>query len=206
MPAFPYANWQINGANPVTVGGTGVTAKYFGAPSGQIGVAGTAPSATSAVGQLNVPGGNRLNGQRFTIQATGNFEVGSGGACPNVLIELVANTGTLTSPTYTVLANSGELTVQALTGTYYDWSINAAVNGSNQSGTLQGSYSVLVDNTSENTSPHTLDHVLTGLVFGPTAGANPTPSTDPVFGLLVRVTFSVSEAGNSANLFEFGIY
>jgi len=173
-----------------------------------INTTGTAPSSTSAAGQLPVPGGNRLNGQQFGIKATGNFEVGSGGACPNVLIELVANTGTITSPTYTVIAGSGQITAQNLTGTFYDWSIDATVNGSTGSGTLQGKYVIVADGTvvKSNTA---LDHTLSGLVWGPTATNVSTPNglgTDPVFGLLVRVTFSVSESGNSANMYEFGLY
>ena len=205
----PINNWQISGQFPVTVGGTGLTAKYFPAPSGQIGVTGTAPSSSNAAGQLAVPGGNRLNGQQFTIQATGNYEVGSGGACPNVTIDLVANTGTIASPSYTVLGSSGAVTAQNLTGTFYDWSIRAAVNGSTGSGLLQGIYTAVVDGVIENSTPKALDHTLTGLVFGVTATTQSTPNglgTDPVFGLLVRVTFSVSESGNSANMFEFAIY
>ena len=204
-----FNNWQISGTYPVTVGGTGVTAKYFPNVSGLINTTGTAPSATSAAGQLDVPGRNILNGQQFEIRASGNFEVGSGGACPNVLIELVANTGTVSSPTYTVIANSGEITAQNLTGTYYDWFVRATVQGSTQSGTLQGSYLFMADGVIENSTPKTLDHTLTGLVFGPTAAqaqSSNQSQTDPVFGLLVRVTFSISEAGNSANMFEFGLY
>ena len=156
-----------------------------------------------------MPGRNILNGQQFEIQASGNFEVGSGGACPNVLIELVANTGTVTSPTYTVIASSGEITAQNLTGTYYDWFVKATVQGSTQSGTLQGSYLFMADGVIENSTPKALDHTLTDLVFGPTAAQQQSSNqsqTDPVFGLLVRVTFSVSESGNAANMFQFGLY
>lgn len=207
MPT-PFNNWPISGTYPVTVGGTGTTAKYFPVPSGQIGITGTAPSSTNAFGQLAVPGGNRLNGQQFEIRATGNFEVGSGGACPNVKIDLVANTGTITSPTYTVIANSGQITAQNLTGTWYDWALTAVVNGSTQSGTLQGRYTFAADGAVQKSNT-ALDNTLTGLVFGPTAAIAQSANqatTDPVFGLLVRVTFSVSEPGNSANMFEFGLY
>src|SRR5215472_12462330 len=130
MPAFAIANWLINGANPVTVGGTGTTAKYFPAPSGNFTAgASVAPSSTNATGQLPVPGGNRVNGTTFNIRAAGNFEVGSGGACPNVTIEIVANTGTVLSPTYTVIMTSGAITAQNLTGTFYDWYFDADVQG-----------------------------------------------------------------------------
>ncbi len=201
-------NFQINGSSPVSVGGTGVAAKYFPAPSGQINVTGTAPSATNAAGQLAVYGGNRLNGTPFRIIAAGNYEVGSGGACPNVLIEIIANTGSITTPTYTVLCSSGQLTPQNLTGVFYPWYFEATVQGDTQSGLLQGRYSMVADAIVEKNNV-TLDNTLSKLVFGPTPLVNPNAPTpnatgsDPVFGLLVRVTYSVSEVGNAANMFNF---
>lgn len=203
-----FNNWQVNGTFPVTVGGTGITAKYFPAPSGLINTIGTAPSATNAAGQLDVPGRNILNGIPFGIVAAGNFEVGAGGACPSVTIEIVANTGTVTSPVYTVIMTSGAITAQNLTGTFYDWFFDAEVQGSTGSGTLQGRYSAVVDGTVVRNNV-TLTNTISGLAFGPTAAqaqsSNQT-TTDPVFGLLTRVTFSVSEPGNSANMFQFGLY
>jgi hypothetical protein len=207
--AQPINNWQISGSNPVTVGGTGTTAKYFPAPSGNFTAgASIAPSSTNASGQLAVPGRSILNGQSFDIIATGNYEVGSGGACPNVLIEVVANTGTITSPTYTVIMTSGQVTAQNLTGTWYDWNFIATVNGTTQSGLLTGLYTAVVDGSVVRNNV-ALTNTLTGLAYGPTAAQNQSSNqttTDPVFGLLVRVTFSVSEPGNSANMYQFGIY
>src|ERR1035437_5635154 len=98
----PFNNWQVSGQYPSTIGGTGIGRKFFPAPSNQIGVVGVAPSATSSAGQLNIEGRNILNGYPFAIKAAGNFEVGSGGACPNVLIEVVANTAGLgATPSFT---------------------------------------------------------------------------------------------------------
>lgn len=189
-----FNNWPVNGANPATVGGTGITAKYFTYPSGNF-TSGTSttPSSSSAVGQLTVPGDSVLNGQRFSVIAAGDFEVGSGGACPNVLIELVANTGTTTSPAYTAIANTGQVTAQTSTSHFYPWWIEANIIGTTGAGVISGNYSVVVDNTVENSTPKALDSVLSGLSF----------ATFPVFGLVVRVTFSVSESGNSANLYQF---
>jgi hypothetical protein len=204
----PFNNWQVSGTYPSTVGGTGTTAKYFPAPSGQINTTGTAPSATNAAGQLDVPGRNIVNGRAFGIVAAGNFEVGSGGACPNVLIEVVANTGTVTSPSYTVIMTSGQITAQNLTGTFYDWFFDAEVIGSTGSGTLTGLYSAVIDGSVVRNNV-VLTNNLSGLAFGPTAAqaqsSNQT-TTDPVFGLLVRVTFSVSEPGNAANMYQFELY
>jgi hypothetical protein len=160
------------------------------------------------LGQLAVPGRNELNGCAFNIRAAGNFEVGSGGACPNVTIDVVANTGTISSPTYTVIMTSGAITAQNLTGTFYDWFFDGEVQGTTGSGTLQGAYDCVVDTTLVK-NHQALTNTLTGLVWGPTAtqqqGAN-IATTDPVFGLLVRVTFSVSEPGNAANLYQFELY
>ena len=205
--AQPFNNWQVSGQYPSTVGGTGTAAKYFPVPSGLIGISGTAPSATSAVGQLAVEGRHILNGQTFEIRAGGNFEVGSGGACPGVTIDVVANTGTVLVPVYTVLGTTGAITAQNLTGTFYDWFFKFNVQGSNGSGTLQGTYLAVVDGSIVNSTTKVLDHTLSGLIWGPTVPSAPNQNqTDPVFGLLVRATFSVSEPGNSANLYEFGLY
>jgi hypothetical protein len=203
MPVFN--NYQINGANPVTVGGLGVTPKYFPAPSGNF-TAGpaTTPNATNATGQLAIHGDNTLNGQRFSIEASGNFEVGAGGACPSVRFDLQANTGTLVVPIYTTIATSGAITAQTLTGQFYPWSMVVNLTGDTQSGTISGTQTWVVDNT-VSASNGALTSVLAGLNFNPTQqvpAVNGQPNA-PVFGLVMRVTFSVSEPGNSANMFLF---
>jgi hypothetical protein len=184
-------NYQISGAFPSTVGGVGSTAKYFPAPSGQIGVTGSTPSATSAAGQLLVPGNNRLNAQIFEVYAAGNFEVGSGGACPSVTIDIQANTGTVASPSYHTLATSGAITTQNLDGVFYPWYFKLELEGDSASGLLQGRYVGAVN-----------DVLIASTIIGSTlSGLN--FATEPVFGLVARVTFSVSEAGNSANMYQF---
>ena len=191
-----FAEYSISGANPVSVGGTGAGArKYFQAPSGNFtsGVSpNPGPSASVAYGQLNVPGDNVVNGQKFVIVAAGDFEVGSGGACPSVTIELVANTGTVVTPSWTAIASTGAITAQNLTGVFYTWELQASVVGTTKAGTLSGIQTAVVDNTI--VAAGALTAVLSGLNFG---------SNHPVFGLAVAVTFSVSESGNSANMYQF---
>lgn len=191
-----FANFQVNGANPSTVGGTGTAAKYFTAPSRNFtsGVS-TTPSSSSAVGQLSVPGNGELNGQTFFVTASGDFEVGSGGACPSVTIDIQANTGTLTSPTYTTIITSGAITAQNLTGTLYSWFLEGQMSGTTASGILSGIQYGSIDNTAR--AQIALTSALSGLNFG---------SSSPVFGLVARVTFSVSEAGNLANLYQFNLH
>ena len=201
------ANWQINGANPSTVGGTGIAAKYWTYPSGNFtsGVS-VSPSASSAVGQLPVRGDNQFNGQRFTIAAAGDFEVGNGGACPSVTIDIQANTGTTIAPIYTTIATSGAITAQTNTNLLYPWFVGITLVGTTGAGTLSGTQTWSVDNTvSVNNGP--LTNVLAGLNFNPTQqvpAVNGQPYS-PVFGLVARITFSVSEPGNKANLYMFQV-
>ncbi len=194
--------WNINGSSPVTVGGTGTAAKYFTQPSGNFTAgASTTPSSTNATGQLAVRGDNELNGQQFMILAAGNFEVGPGGACPAVTIDMVANTGTLISPTYTVIASTGAVTVQTNVGVFYPWQIEATVNGDTQSGILSGYQVSVVDNSVKAGGVNALASTLSGLNFF----GNVIFPGAPVFGVVMRVTFSVSEPGNAANMFQFQI-
>ena len=79
------SNLLINGANRVTVGGLGTTVKFFPpAPGASIGVAG------AGYGFVFMPGSNRLNGQRMTILATGNFKSGGDVTSPAVTVGLYA--------------------------------------------------------------------------------------------------------------------
>ncbi len=187
-----FANWQVNGANPSTVGGTGTTAKYFVAPSANFtsGVS-TTPNSTNATGQLNLDGDNQANGQLITVTAAGDFEVGNGGACPSVTIDIQANTGTLTSPTYTTIATTGAITTQSNTNLLYPWFLQAKFIGTTGAGIIAGTQNGSVDNTAVAVSA--LSSTLSGLNF----------ASFPVFGLVARVTFSVSESGNKANLYQF---
>ena len=195
-----FSNMQINGANPSTVGGTGTTAKYFPAPSGNFtsGVS-TTPSATNATGQIVVHGDNESNGQLMYVTASGNFEVGPGGACPSVTIDIQANTGTLVAPTYSTIATTGAITAQTNLNTFYPWFLQAVLVGDSQSGTIGGNYYGSVDNT--NVALTALTNVLSGLDFSGTTSK----IIGTVFGLVVRITFSVSEPGNKANMYMFAV-
>jgi len=203
-------NWPVNGSFPSTVSGTGTTAKYFPFPSSNFTAgAGSTPNASSAAGQLLVPGQNAVNGQLFRIYASGSIKT-AGTPSPSILIELVANTGSVTTPIYTVIASSGTNTLALTDGVYFPWSITADVNGDSDSGILQGRYAAVLDNTTENSTPKALDNALTGLVFGPSATVtqdqrHAETGGNSVFGLLVRVTFGTSNAANIANMYRFAL-
>ena len=188
------ANYSINGANPTTVGGLGAAIKYFGnLPGPSIGVSNTTPSSTSAAGQLLVPGNNQLNGQPFTVIAAGNILAGSGGASESITVAIYANTGTVSTPTYTTLA-TGAFAAEAFDNVAYPFYIKVDLCGDTQSGIVQGTQLVVIDNVVE-TATAALTHALTGINF----------ATNPPFGLVCGVTFATTETGNSANLYRFSI-
>lgn len=181
--------------------GRGTTPKYFGAPSGNFtsGVS-TTPSSTNAFGQLPVRGDNEFNGQRFIVEASGDFQVGNGGACPSVTFDLQANTGTITTPVYTTIATSGAVTAQTNTNVAYPWAVAVTITGTTAAGTISGTQTWVVDNT-VGVSNGALTSVLSGLNFLGGGALN----NLPVFGLVMRVTFSVSEPGNKANMYLFTV-
>lgn len=186
--------YTIQGAFPTTVGGSGLSIKYFpNIPGPSIGVSNTTPSASSAAGQLNVPGANKLNGQVFRIDAVGGVSIAPGISCPTVTIDLRANTGTIASPSYTTIASTG-----AVTAGNFDnesWRISTEVSGDTASGILQGTFVALFNGSLVNSTPKALVANLSGLNY----------ATDPVFGLVVGVTFSVTGAANSASMYQFSL-
>lgn len=194
--------YQVNGSNPSTVGGSGIgtSIAYFpNLPGPSIGVANTTPSASSAKGQLLVPGSNRLNGQQFHVLAAGNFEVGAGGGSATVTLTLQANTGTVTTPVYTTIAASTAYAAEALDGVFYPFSMDVTIEGDSQSALIQGTQTIYIDNTI-NRAGTVLNSTLSGLLPATGAFAN-----EPPFGLVLGITFGTSETGNSANLFRFSI-
>lgn len=201
-------SYQINGANPVTVGGAGTTIKYFSnAPganvwnSGATGVNtgissqfnGLTPSSTSNGGGLQIPGNAELNGQRFLLSASGNILFGAGEASTTgkVGLYLSFDLPTATSPTYNTLIEL-TLTNQAVDGVYYPWYLNAELEGDTQSGILQIVKSGAINGTVTTSTQVT---ALTGANF----------SNDPGMTAVVGVTFGASNAGNSANLFQLQV-
>lgn len=200
-------NLLINGASPVTVGGTGTTQKVFPyVPGPSIGVAANSSSPFSGVGAIAVPGNNEVNGQNLVVLASGNFEVGAGGACPNFTVKLLAATSAanLAAGTYTTLGTSGLITAQNLLGTFYPWSLEFEINGDSGSGIVQGSGAFLVDGTYVGNGSNAGAQGVMGTTSGwnQLSGINFSSGT-PAFYLAVGVTFSVSESGNSANMYQF---
>lgn len=223
--------YLINGASPVTVGGTGTTIKYFGGPpganlwnAGAPGVntgqssnqRGFVPSATTNLGALAVPGNNELNGQLFTVRASGNILFGAGEASTTGIITLALSNALATAPPNYQTLNTLTLTNQANDSVYYPWTIAVDLQGDTFSGILQA---WKTDNSMINgvagasgvSGPFTgINFVGLGappLIQPPYTGfAEPLPSFPaPAFFLVVGVTWGVSNALNTANMYEFQV-
>jgi len=198
-------SYAINGANPVTVGGAGTGIKYFpNVPAASAWLSGTAgvnaavtsnqigstPSSTNNNGGLLVPGRSVLNAQQFSVLASGNILFGTGEVSTTGKVGMyLSNVASGVAPAYQTLIEL-TLTNQALDNTYYPWSLRVDFEGDTQSGILSLVKSGQINGTV--TTP-TQVTALTGISF----------ATEPAFTLVVGVTFGTSDAGNSANMYQF---
>lgn len=219
------SDFGVNGINPSVVNASTTRVQYFARPSasfvakGSVGYFGNSaasptPSATSAVGQLAVPGRNKLNGQVFNVIAAGDVVSGSGTASETVEIALYAQVTPGTSPSYTKIATTGSVGLApTVDGIYYSWLIDVALQGTSASG-IVGGYQFVVYNGAVEQAGVTLTATLSGINFdngylgsygglsaGSYGGAGSTVA--PPFGLVVGVTFSSANSGNVANLYQF---
>lgn len=188
-------DFQVNGLNPSKVGGTGTTIKYFPRPVGvgsTFNTPSTAPSATSAAGQLVIPGFSELNGQCFSVWAAGTVGNDTGDPSGTYDVTLYANTGTVTAPNYIVLATTGIFT-PTVPGTQ-SWSMRVNLEGDSASGLCGGDYATYINGVKQGTPP-TSTAVLSGINFG---AAIP-------FGLVIGVQFGTSDPSNAAGLYQFQV-
>lgn len=196
------ANLLLNGNTPVTVGGTGTTAKFFPpAPGPSINVAST------AVGYIFSPTNNGANNQRLHVMASGNVTPDPTIACPTFRVELVATKDyTVASPVYVSIADStaeqpGEISGDA-TATQ-PWSIDSWLQVDGTGTVMQGYSFIMVGGELDvvpTVGPGLSNTFLTssGMVSGVKQGSAP-------FALAVRVTFGTSAAGNSASMYQFAM-
>ena len=191
MPDF-ISNLLINGASPVTVGGTGTSAKYFPAvPGASIGV------NSANVGYVYIPGNNAVNGQRLSAVITGSYTLDpTDASSPSITVEVVATKNpTAASPTYTVIATSGGVSSSGVGAASESFGFSIQFFGDNVSGLVSGTYNCIMNGAQKNSPPAVLTNNLTGVSF----------SQAVPFALAVRITFSVTGAANSASLYQFGI-
>jgi hypothetical protein len=200
------SNLLLNGNTPVTVGGTGTTAKFFPpVPGPSINVAST------KVGYIFPQGNNASNNQKLHVIACGNLTVDPTIACPTFRVELVGSTNyTAAAPTYVSLADStaeqpGEISGDAVAT--QPWSIDSWLQVDGTGGVMQG-YSFIQVGGELDVVPTVgagLSNTFTGISMS--APINPvgvTGSTAP-FALAVRVTFGTSAAGNLASMYQFAL-
>lgn len=188
------ADFQVNGLFPSVVGGVGTAAKYFPRILGLNGPNGgqsVAPSSSSAQGQLAVPGNSVLNGQWFDVLVGLSVGSDSGDPSGTVTIELAANTGSVTTPSYTVIAATSAIVpaTQPL-----QVALKASLFGDSKSGIVTGVYTALANSALNNSTPK----VITALSAINMGAALP-------FGLVLRATFGTSDATNTASLYQFQI-
>ena len=208
---FIIQDFGVNGQFPSTVGGTGTAIKYFGRnaafAAGATWTSPVTPSSTNANGALIVPADNKLNGQLLEVVASGAFLPGTTiTSSETVKVELYAVTGTLTSPTYTLLADIGASAfAPGVDGIWYNFSFDVLLQGNNDSGIVGGVYTSVVNNTVERNNV-ALQNSLTGIVFGQNGTVNAVPGAlGGPFGLVVGITFSQSGSDNKGKLYEFSI-
>lgn len=196
-------DFQVNGLNPSTVGGTGTTVKYFQRILGTNGP-GSGPntniSSTNAAGALMLPASSVFNAQVFDVIACGSFGSDTGDPSGTVTIQLFAVTGSLASPTYTAIASTG-----AVTPAYpaaESWALIVSLYGDSNSGVLGGSYDALVQGALVNSTHKSSDAIITGLNF---KTGNVSLQQGAVLGFVVGATFGTSNATNTASMYEFTI-
>lgn len=193
------ADFQAGVLSPSIVSTLSSAQQYFPRVLGLNGPNGgqsSAPSATSAQGQLGVPGNSALNGQRFSVLIGGSVVAGAADSSTNVTIILRANTGTIASPSYTTIATTGAVALNPVAdGVAENFLMKVDLFGTTASGIVQGNQSSQLSVTRVEASALTAN--LSGINMG---AAVP-------FGLVVGVLFSVAQtaAPNVASLNQFQI-
>lgn len=205
--------YLVNTAFPSVVGGTGTTIKYFASNppqslwnSGQPGVngpissaqLGSTPSSSSALGQLSFDSvAYRLNGGRFRMYASGSATATD---TPTVTATVQINTGTIASPSYATFLN-GVASSAVVTTVPIAWSCAADLYFDPTSGTLSGfqeyTYAQGAGGGSSSSQVWEAITPVTGLTAGSIYASQ--------FGFVVGITFSTSNAANTASLYEFSI-
>ena len=171
-----------------------------------------APGASISVastknGYLYAPDNNKINNVRITVKAAGNFSIGTGASTsPSVTVALYpvsfkgnVPTGAVTIGGQTTAPYTGATAIisQTFTGASdltvggYPWTLLCDLQGDNTSGLLQAvSGSICIDGTAG--------------TFTASVPLSSVSMNSPVpFGFVVGVTFSVSDSGATANMYQF---
>jgi hypothetical protein len=215
-------DFQVSWLNPSVITGPSTAVQYFPRPSGSLFSATPlsasrnfpsnsgflTPSATSAAGQLAVPSHNRLNGQLFTVVATGVVTSGGNAASETVEIALYANTSSnLNAPSYMKIATTGAVALNpTFDGVANSWYLKAELEGDSLSGIVGGVQTAVYSGSLVNGTPKATIALSSINFDAATAGVGgPGNGVAPPFGLVVGVQFSQSSSGNTAYLYQFQI-
>jgi hypothetical protein len=190
-------DFQVNGSSPSIVSTLSTAQQYFPRLLGtSIGVQSVAPSASSAAGQLAVPGNSILNGQNFSVLIGGSVVAGAADSSTHVTVILRANVGSVASPSYTTIATTGAVALNPVAdGVAENFFMQVDLFGTTATGIVSGTQQSILSTTRVAAGALTAD--LSGINF---ASAVP-------FGLVVGVAFSVAQtaAPNVATLNQFQI-
>lgn len=181
------ADFQVNSLNPAKISGTGTGDFYFPRPNGSLFVAPATPSVSSAAGQLAFPGENELNGQQAKVVAAGSATTSQSST---VILTLLANTGTVATPSYTTLAT---VTTGAIATTSISWFLEADLVVDSTSKQLSGVYWGVANNT------------LVDLTAISAPTNPPNPALTLPFGIVMKVSFGTGATANSAQLFQLQV-
>ncbi|MGA8984352.1 MAG: hypothetical protein WB470_16870 [Candidatus Acidiferrales bacterium] len=183
---------QVGPSNPSTVGGLGTNFKYFPAtPGASIGV----PSLNN--GYLPIPGNNVSNGQSFTVRAAGNFAVGDVTSAvrmslfPVTFISNFSTASIVPVPVFSLIAVG-----LANINTPYPWMLRIDLCGDTGSGLVQAQAAFGLMDGQTGGTPSSIVSGLSGINF-----SNSIP-----YGLVIGVAFTESNAGNTANCYQFGLF
>ena len=212
------AEYLVSAANPYTVGGTNSVLQYFASNpsqnvwnSGATGVntsatpnnEGSVPSATNATGQLPMPTLGRLNGNRFSIYATGSAVASASTPTITPIIQIQTATfpTALTAASYSTIA--GAVASNAtVSNKVVSWSMAADLVYDAGAGVIGGFMNYQFYNQSGGGSDKTQVPIAITAVTGLSQNG---PNGTPGFGFVVGITFSAGTTGNSASLYEFKI-
>ena len=154
---------------------------------------------------IAVPGKLVLEGKRFTIRAEGNlFTAGNYTAKASLFAALVIPGTPFTIDNWTTLLGAG--TARSVDNTWTSWYINADLQFDSLSGTLQGSFSQLINNLLDGAAAlGNGGAALTGINgtnANVTQGSTVVVPADPVFYVGAALTFGTGGL-NIGNLYNF---
>jgi hypothetical protein len=176
----------VNYASPSKVGGTGTTIKIF-------------PSLTNAAAPAILQLLEQQDGQVVTLTASGSLFVH--GTSPTVNFTLQSGTsltGT-SNTTISALTTPASLTTNA----NYPWALKINLQGDHASGIVQVVSSAFTVNGVQTVAASFSNTSLTGVVFSGALASPPVFEPEVGVNLVLGCTFAVSDALNSASLFEY---